>query len=92
MQFNNITLANDAPMVLFGGLNVLENLDLTLSVCEHYVKVTQKLGIPYVFKASFDKANRSSISYRGVGLQEGMEIFAAVKREFGCQMPTNPYS
>ena len=90
MQFNNITLANDAPMVLFGGLNVLENLDLTLSVCEHYVKVTQKLGIPYVFKASFDKANRSSMdSYRGVGLQEGMEIFAAVKREFGCPVITD---
>ncbi|MCP4788845.1 MAG: 3-deoxy-8-phosphooctulonate synthase [Gammaproteobacteria bacterium] len=90
MQFNNITLANDAPMVLFGGLNVLENLDLTLSVCEHYVNVTQKLGIPYVFKASFDKANRSSMdSYRGVGLQEGMEIFAAVKREFGCPVITD---
>ena len=75
MQFNNITLANNAPMVLFGGLNVLENKDLTLSVCEHYVKVTQKLGIPYVFKASFDKANRSSThSYRGVGLAEGMEL------------------
>ncbi len=68
----------------------MENLDLTLSVCEHYVKVTQKLGIPYVFKASFDKANRSSMdSYRGVGLQEGMEIFAAVKREFGCPVITD---
>ena len=90
LQFNNITLSNNAPMVLFGGLNVLENLDLTLSVCEHYVKVTQKLGIPYVFKASFDKANRSSMdSYRGVGLQEGMEIFAAVKREFGCPVITD---
>ena len=90
MQFNKITLANDAPMVLFGGLNVLENKDLTLSVCEHYVKVTQKLGIPYVFKASFDKANRSSThSYRGVGLAEGMEIFAAVKAEFGCPVITD---
>ena len=90
MQFNNITLANDAPMVLFGGLNVLEDKDLTLSVCEHYVNVTQKLGIPYVFKASFDKANRSSMhSYRGVGLAEGMEIFAAVKAEFGCPVITD---
>ena len=90
MQFNNITLANDAPMVLFGGLNVLENKDLTLSVAEHYVNVTQKLGIPYVFKASFDKANRSSMySYRGVGLEEGMEIFAAVKAEFGCLVITD---
>ncbi len=64
-----VTVANDAPFVLFGGLNVLEDLDSTLFAAERYVKVTGKLGIPYVFKASFYKDNRSSIrSYRGVGL------------------------
>ena len=56
-----ITVGNNAPFTLFGGLNVLEDLDSTLYACEKYVEVTDKLGIPYVFKASFDKANRSSI-------------------------------
>ncbi len=85
-----MNVGNHLPFTLFGGVNVLEDLDSTLFACDHYVKVTQKLGIPYVFKASFDKANRSSIhSYRGVGLDEGMRIFAAVKREFGVPVITD---
>ena len=90
MKLNHQVLANNAPFTLFGGLNVLEDLDSTLFACEKYVEVTNKLGIPYVFKASFDKANRSSIhSYRGVGLDEGMKIFAAVKKEFGVPVITD---
>ncbi|MCX8745147.1 3-deoxy-8-phosphooctulonate synthase [Snodgrassella sp. B3882] len=90
MRVGNIDVANHLPMVLFGGLNVLENLDLTLKTCAHYVEVTNRLGIPLIFKASFDKANRSSIhSYRGVGLEEGMKIFAAVKQEFGVPVITD---
>ena len=85
-----ITVGNNAPFTLFGGLNVLEDLDSTLYACEKYVEVTDKLGIPYVFKASFDKANRSSIhSYRGVGLEEGMKIFSAVKEKFGVPVITD---
>ena len=61
MKLSHFSLSNSAPFTLFGGLNVLENLDSTLFACEKYVEVTDKLGIPYVFKASFDKANRSSI-------------------------------
>ena len=77
-------IQNTAPFTLFGGINVLESRDLAMRACEEYVRVTQKLGIPYVFKASFDKANRSSIhSYRGPGLEEGMKIFEAVKAAFG---------
>ncbi|CRZ20645.1 3-deoxy-8-phosphooctulonate synthase [Kingella kingae] len=90
VHIQNIAVANDKPFTLFGGINVLEDLDSTLRAAEHYVRVTQKLGIPYVFKASFDKANRSSVhSYRGVGLDEGMKIFAAVKNEFGCPVITD---
>ena len=90
VHIQNIAVANDKPFTLFGGINVLEDLDSTLRAAEHYVRVTQKLGIPYVFKASFDKANRSSVhSYRGVGLDEGMKIFAAVKSEFGCPVITD---
>ena len=67
VSIGDINVANDLPFVLFGGMNVLESRDLAMRICEHYLTVTQKLGIPYVFKASFDKANRSSIhSYRGV--------------------------
>lgn len=90
VSISGITVANNAPFVLFGGINVIEDLDSTLAACEKYVATTRKLGIPYVFKASFDKANRSSVhSYRGVGLEKGMEILAAVKREFGVPVITD---
>ncbi|WP_281663696.1 3-deoxy-8-phosphooctulonate synthase [Paraburkholderia fungorum] len=85
-----VTLGNTLPFVLFGGLNVLESLDFTLDVCEKYVEVTHKLNVPFVFKASFDKANRSSMhSYRGVGLDEGLEILSAVKQRFGVPVITD---
>ena len=87
---DRVRVANDAPFVLFGGLNVLEDLDSTQFAAERYVKVTGKLGIPYVFKASFDKANRSSIrSYRGVGLEEGLRIFQEVKKQLGVPVITD---
>lgn len=81
---------NTSKFTLLGGVNVLESRDFALKACEHYVNVTSKLGIPYVFKASFDKANRSSIhSYRGPGLEEGMRIFEDVKKEFGVPVITD---
>ncbi len=90
VHIGEIKVANDLPFVLFGGMNVLESRDLAMSICEHYVTVTQKLGIPYVFKASFDKANRSSIhSYRGPGLEEGMKIFQELKQTFGVKIITD---
>jgi len=90
IEIGDIQVANDKPFALFGGMNVLESKDLALRIAEHYVTVTNKLGIPYIFKASFDKANRSSInSYRGPGLEEGLEIFKAVKQEFGVPVITD---
>jgi len=86
----SINCSNNLPFVLFGGINVLESRDLALRACEEYVKVTSKLGIPYVFKASFDKANRSSIySYRGPGLEEGLRIFEDVKTQFNVPLITD---
>ena len=71
-----IAVANTQPFVLFGGMNVLESRDMAMQVAEAYVKVCAELNIPYVFKASFDKANRSSIqSYRGPGMDAGLKIF-----------------
>lgn len=93
VRIDNISVANDLPFVLFGGMNVLESRDLAMKVCEHYVKVTQKLNIPHVFKASFDKANRSSVhSYRGPGLEEGMKIFQELKTQFGVKIITDVHT
>jgi 2-dehydro-3-deoxyphosphooctonate aldolase (KDO 8-P synthase) len=87
---NNIEVSNDKPFVLFGGMNVLESRDLAMKVAEAYVRVTEKLGIPYVFKASFDKANRSSIhSYRGPGLDAGLRIFEEIKATFNVPVITD---
>ena len=74
------TFANDQPMVLIGGINVLESAELAMESAAEFVRVCEQLSLPYVFKASFDKANRSSIeSFRGPGLDEGLKILADVK-------------
>ncbi|MGL9769256.1 MAG: 3-deoxy-8-phosphooctulonate synthase [Sodalis sp. (in: enterobacteria)] len=87
INIGDIQVANNLPFVLFGGMNVLESRDLAMHICEHYVSVTEKLAIPYIFKGSFDKANRSSIhSYRGPGLDEGMKIFGELKAQFGVKV------
>lgn len=85
-----LEVGNRGPFTLFGGLNVLESQDLALRTAEHFVQVTRRLGIPYVFKGSFDKANRSSIhSYRGPGLDEGLKILEKVKANFGVPTLTD---
>lgn len=93
VKIGDLNVANDKPFVLFGGMNVLESRDLAMSICEKYVEVTDKLGIPYVFKASFDKANRSSVhSYRGCGLDEGLKIFQELKDTFGVKIITDVHN
>lgn len=90
VNIGTVQVANSLPFVLFGGMNVLESRDMALQVADAYVKVTEKLGIPYVFKASFDKANRSSIhSYRGPGMDEGLKIFEEIKNTFGVPVITD---
>nr|WP_124094962.1 3-deoxy-8-phosphooctulonate synthase [Burkholderia gladioli] len=87
---SDVSIGNDLPFVLFGGLNVVESLDFTLEVCNAFVEVTRRLGIPLVFKASFDKANRSSIhSYRGLGFDEGLKVLDEVKRRFRVPVITD---
>ena len=86
----DIDIANERPMVLIGGINVLESLDLAREACAEYVRVTRKLSMPYVFKASYDKANRSSIhSFRGPGLEQGLAMLATIKKEFGVPVLTD---
>ncbi|MGJ8675353.1 MAG: 3-deoxy-8-phosphooctulonate synthase [Pseudoalteromonas sp.] len=90
VKVQDLTVDNNAPFVLFGGMNVLESRDLAMQIAEKYKEVTTKLGIPYVFKASFDKANRSSVnSYRGPGLEEGLRIFEEIKSQFHVPIITD---
>ena len=90
LDIAGLTVGNDLPFVLFGGMNVRESRDWAMQVAESYVEVCAELGIPYVFKASFDKANRSSIhSYRGPGMDEGLKIFQDIKQTFNVPVITD---
>ena len=90
IKLGNFTIANDQPFVLFAGMNVLESRDLAMTVAERFHAVTLELKIPYVFKASFDKANRSSKdSFRGPGLDEGLKILAEIKEQFSIPVITD---
>lgn len=85
-----IALANHRPLVLIGGMNVIEDRGVLHEVAAHFVEVTAKLGMPYVFKASFDKANRSSLtSFRGPGLEAGLAELAEVKARYGVPVITD---
>jgi len=90
LEFAGLRAGNSLPLMLFGGMNVLESRELALEVAETYVDVTRRLGIPYVFKASFDKANRSSIhSFRGPGLETGLAWLAEIKARFDVPIITD---
>jgi 2-dehydro-3-deoxyphosphooctonate aldolase (KDO 8-P synthase) len=85
-----ITFANDRPFVLIGGMNVIEGRDVLFEVAQHFAEVTARLGIAFVFKASFDKANRSSLhSFRGVGLKAGLALLAEIKQRYGFPILTD---
>jgi 2-dehydro-3-deoxyphosphooctonate aldolase (KDO 8-P synthase) len=86
----NLKVSNDLPFTLIGGMNVLESRELALQVAEHFVEVAARLKIPYIFKASFDKANRSSVtSFRGPGLDEGLKILQEIKQTFQVPLLTD---
>ena len=90
LTIGKLQIGNELPFVLFGGMNVIESRDTAMQVAETYIKVTEKLGIPFVFKASFDKANRSSYgSYRGPGLEHGLVVLSEIKQTFGCPLITD---
>ncbi|MBU3033932.1 3-deoxy-8-phosphooctulonate synthase [Tritonibacter mobilis] len=85
-----ISIGNRNPMTLLGGMNVIESRDIALHVAEEFANITEELGIPFIFKASFDKANRSSIhSFRGPGLDEGLKVLSEIKSEFGVPVVTD---
>ncbi|MBO6505182.1 MAG: 3-deoxy-8-phosphooctulonate synthase [Kordiimonadaceae bacterium] len=87
---DGISVANDKPFVLFAGMNVLESRELAFEVAAAFKEITSALSIPYVFKASFDKANRSSVhSFRGPGLEAGLQLLADIKSEFDVPVLTD---
>ncbi len=87
---SGISIGEGAPLVVMAGLNVLESRELAMRVADHLKAACERLQLPFIFKASFDKANRSSISsYRGPGLQEGLDILSAVKAQFGVPVLTD---
>ena len=86
----SLAIGSGKPLVAIAGLNVLEDLGLALEVGRHLKAVTRELGLPFVFKASFDKANRSSVySYRGPGLEAGLAMLARVKAELDVPICTD---
>ena len=90
IKIKEINLSNNSPMTIIAGLNVLEDEDMALDVAEKLKEITTKHNIPFVFKASFDKANRSSIdSYRGPGLKAGKKIFESIKKNISVPIITD---
>ena len=90
IKIKEINLSNNSPMTIIAGLNVLEDEDMALDVAEKLKEITTKHNIPFVFKASFDKANRSSIdSYRGPGLEAGKKIFESIKKNISVPIITD---
>ncbi|WP_374308997.1 3-deoxy-8-phosphooctulonate synthase [Dongia sp.] len=93
IRVGKIDIANDKPMVMIGGMNVLEDRDTAFRVADAFCQATAKLGIPYIFKGSYDKANRSSIhSYRGPGMDEGLKLLGDIKKHFGVPVLTDVHT
>ena len=90
LKLENFTIGNEEPMTLMGGVNVLESESVVMAVAEKFAETTSNLNINWIFKGSFDKANRSSISsFRGPGLDEGLKMLEKVKSEFNTPVITD---
>ncbi len=93
VKVSNIYLSNNHPLTLIAGLNVLEEKEIIFEVVETCKQVTSKLKIPFIFKASYDKANRSSIhSFRGPGIDEGLEVLKKVRSDYGVPIISDIHS
>lgn len=93
IRVGKLDIANEKPMVMIGGMNVLEDRDTAFRVAEAFCEATQRLGMPYIFKASYDKANRSSVhSFRGPGLDDGLKLLGDIKKHFGVPVLTDVHT
>ncbi len=90
VHIGNIVVGGEQPWVLIAGPCALENENMALQTAETLAQLTDKLGIPYIFKGSYDKANRLSIeSERGVGFEQGMHILSKIREQFGVPILTD---
>ena len=90
INIGDLSFSNKKDFILIGGINVIENYDSSLYAAKHYVDVCSELDIKLVFKASYEKANRSSISsYRGPGIKEGLKILSSIKEELNVPIITD---
>jgi 2-dehydro-3-deoxyphosphooctonate aldolase (KDO 8-P synthase) len=90
INLNNFNIGNYEPMTLMGGVNVLESDSVVMNVAEKFAESTKDLNINWIFKGSYDKANRSSISsFRGPGIEEGLRMLEKVKSEFNVPVITD---
>ena len=90
VKIGNVSVSNELPFTLISGPCQLESLDHALMLAETLVETCSDLGIPYIFKASFDKANRSSLgTARGMGIDAGLEVLAKVRDAVGCPVLTD---
>ena len=93
IKLENTKIGNDQPIILIGGLNVIENIDLTYSTAKEIKNLCRQLDINFIFKASYDKANRSSInSFRGPGIEKGLKILGEIKKELDIHIITDVHS
>ncbi len=89
----NVTFGNDLPFALIAGPCQMESRDHAMMMAEKMKVITDRLGIPYIFKTSFDKANRSSLKgVRGIGLEKALKVFEEVKATFGCPVLTDVHT
>ena len=90
IDVGGFTISNDKPFVLIAGPCQIESEVHSLFIAEKLAEICSKLNIPFIFKASYDKANRTSVSgHRGVGLEKGIEILAKIKTDIGCPVLTD---
>lgn len=89
----NVTFANNLPFVLIAGPCQMETRDHAMMMAEKLVTMAKKLGVPFIYKSSFDKANRTSLKgQRGIGLEKSLPVFAEIKKTFGCPVLTDVHS
>jgi len=92
IDINNVSVGGK-PFVFIGGPCVIEGREITLKTAEALCRITEELGIPFIFKSSYDKANRTSIeSFRGLGIEEGLKILAEIRQSTGIPVITDVHS
>jgi 2-dehydro-3-deoxyphosphooctonate aldolase (KDO 8-P synthase) len=93
IKIGNVTIGNDLPFVLIAGPCQMESRDHALMMAEKLINITKKLNIPFIYKSSFDKANRTSLNTkRGIGLENSLAIFSEIKQKFGCPVLTDVHN